>query len=51
MGKLIKGFSWKRQLGVTKVKQKIANTTGVPTTKQGLKRKRNSLIARLFGLK
>lgn len=51
MGKLIKGFSWKRQLGVTKAKQKIAKTTGIPTTKSGLKRKRNSIIARLFGLK
>lgn len=51
MGKLIKGFSWKRQLGVTKAKQKIAKTTGIPTTKQGIKRKRNSIIAKFFGFK
>ncbi|MDY0235824.1 MAG: hypothetical protein RBR71_07325 [Gudongella sp.] len=51
MGKLIKGSIWKRQLGVTKTKQKIANITGRPTTKSGLKRRRNSLIARLSGLK
>jgi hypothetical protein len=32
-------FSWKRALGVTKVKQKIARATGIPTTRQGLERK------------
>lgn len=32
-------FSWKRAIGITKVKQKIAKTTGIPTTKQGLERK------------
>ncbi len=51
MGKFIKGFSWKRQLGVTKVKQKIARTTGIPTTKQGRKRKRDATIAKLLGFK
>ena len=32
-------FSLKRAVGVTKVKQKIARATGIPTTKQGLERK------------
>ena len=43
------GFSWKRALGVSKTKSKIAKATGIPTTKQG--RKRNSAIAKMFGLK
>ena len=45
------GFSWKRALGVSKTKSKIAKATGIPTTKQGRKRKRNSAIAKMFGLK
>lgn len=45
------GFSWKRALGVSKAKSKISKATGIPTTKSGRKRKRNSLIAKLFGLK
>ena len=32
-------FSWKRALGITKVKQQIGRETGIPTTKQGLERK------------
>ena len=32
-------FSWKRAIGITKAKQKIARTTGIPLTKQGLERK------------
>lgn len=32
-------FSWKRALGVTKAKQKIARKTGIPTTKAGRQRK------------
>lgn len=32
-------FSWKRALGITKMKQKIAKATGVPLTKQGMERK------------
>lgn len=45
------GFSWKRALGISKAKSKISKVTGIPTTKSGRKRKRNSLIAKLFGLK
>lgn len=32
-------FSLKRTIGVTKLKQKVARATGIPTTKQGLERK------------
>lgn len=32
-------FSWKRALGITQAKQKIARKTGIPTTKAGLERK------------
>ena len=32
-------FSWRRALGITKAKQKIARKTGIPTTRQGLERK------------
>lgn len=32
-------FSLKRAVGIIKVKQKIAKTTGIPMTKQGLERK------------
>lgn len=31
-------FSWKRALGITQTKQKIARRTGIPTTKAGLER-------------
>lgn len=37
-------FSWKRALGITRVKNKIARTTGIPTTKSGLERKIGQLI-------
>lgn len=35
----IPGFSLNRALGITAAKQKIARATGIPTTKQGRKRK------------
>ena len=40
-------FSWKRALGITSAKRKIAKATGIPTTKQG----RRAKVGRLFGLK
>ncbi len=49
---LIRGlsFSWKRALGITAVKTKIARTTGIPTTRQGLERKvGRTVINALFG--
>ena len=41
-------FSWKRALGITKIKQKIARETGIPTTKQGLERKIGEELLKLF---
>lgn len=32
-------FSWKRALGITKMKRKISKATGIPTTKAGRQRK------------
>lgn len=32
-------FSWKRALGITSAKRKIAKITGIPTTKSGRQRK------------
>jgi hypothetical protein len=39
-------------LGITKVKQKIAKETGIPTTKAGVERKIGGIIIKtLFGKK
>lgn len=44
------GFSWKRALGITNAKRKIAKATGIPTTKEGRKRKaQNMLWKAVFG--
>ena len=44
------GFSWKRALGITSAKRKIAKATGIPTTKAGRKRKaQNMLWKGIFG--
>lgn len=32
-------FSWKRALGITKAKRKIAKATGIPTTRSGRRAK------------
>ncbi len=43
-------FSWKRALGITQAKQKIARLTGVPTTKAGIERKIGKMILKsIFG--
>jgi len=45
-------FSWKRALGITQAKQKIAREMGVPTSKAGIERKiGNVIIKTLFGKK
>ncbi|MBD5296585.1 MAG: hypothetical protein HDS21_00680 [Bacteroides sp.] len=45
-------FSWKRALGVTKLKQDFARKTGIPTTRSGLERKiGNAIISSIFGKK
>ena len=41
-------FSWKRALGITKLKQKIAHKTGIPTTKQGRQRKMERTLWQLI---
>lgn len=38
------GFSWKRALGITSAKRKIAKVTGIPTTKSGRKRKAQNML-------
>lgn len=40
-------FSWKRALGITKAKRKIAKATGIPTTRSG----RRAKVGRLFGIR
>jgi hypothetical protein len=32
-------FSWKRAIGISGLKLRLAHKTGIPTTKQGLERK------------
>ena len=45
-------FSWKRTLGITQLKQKIARETGIPTSKQGIERKvGKTLINMIMGKK
>ena len=41
-------FSWKRALGITKIKQQIVRETGIPTTKYGLERKIGGTILKLL---
>lgn len=40
-------FSWKRALGITKAKRKIAKATGIPTSRSG----RRSKVGRLLGIR
>ncbi len=43
-------FSWKRALGITQAKQKIAKETGIPMSKAGVERKLGRMIIKgLFG--
>ncbi|MBQ0115091.1 MAG: hypothetical protein KBT10_04395 [Bacteroidales bacterium] len=45
-------FSWKRAIGITKVKQQISRSTGIPMTKQGAERKLGRiLLDAIFGKK
>lgn len=41
-------FSWKRALGITKVKQNISRATGVPMSKAGMERKIGNSIIRFL---
>lgn len=40
-------FSWKRAIGITSAKRKIAKATGVPTTKTG----RRNKLGKMLGIK
>ena len=43
-------FSWKRALGITEAKRKIAKETGIPTSKAGIERKIGQIILKaIFG--
>lgn len=45
-------FSWKRALGISQAKQKIARKTGIPTSKAGVERKiGNTILKALLGKK
>jgi len=37
-------FSWKRALGITNAKRKIARATGIPTTRSGRQRKIGRMV-------
>lgn len=37
-------FSWKRAIGISGLKTKVARATGIPTTKQGFERKAGKTI-------
>jgi hypothetical protein len=38
------GFSWKRVVGITRVKQNISRRTGIPMTKSGRQRKIGKMV-------
>jgi hypothetical protein len=43
-------FSWKRLMGISGLKQSVARSTGIPTTRGGLERKLGNIILKsLFG--
>jgi len=51
-GKYGFSFSWKRLLGISGMRNSIANKTGVPTTRGGAERKIGRLLLNLiFGKK
>lgn len=41
-------FSWKRALGISQTKQKIARQTGIPTTKVGIERKLGRMLLKMI---
>ncbi len=48
MGKFGFSFSWKRALGVTTAKQRVARKIGIPTTRQGISSKLGSSLLNLL---
>ena len=41
-------FSWKRFIGITAAKQKIARETGIPMSKSGIERKIGATIIKMI---
>ena len=37
-------FSWRRALGVTKIKRQLTKATGIPMTKSGVERKMGAAV-------
>jgi len=37
-------FSWKRALGISGFKNKVARKTGIPTTRSGMERKIGNMV-------
>lgn len=44
-------FSWKRAIGLSARKQKIARKIGIPLTKRGRQRKVGKAVLRMLGFK
>ncbi len=41
-------FSWKRALGITKMKRAFTQKTGIPTTRSGIERKIGGAILKIL---
>lgn len=41
-------FSWRRAIGISKIKQKISHKTGIPLTNSGLERKLGRFVINLI---
>lgn len=41
-------YSWKRAIGISGARQRIARRTGIPTTKAGLERKLGSYVVKFL---
>lgn len=44
-------YSWKRAIGISGARQRIARRTGIPTTKAGLERKLGSYVVKFCRVK
>jgi len=40
------GFSWKRFLGITRIKRNISRKTGIPTSKSGRQQKIGRIVSK-----
>lgn len=45
------GFSLKRLLGISGAKTKISKTTGIPTTREGRRRKVDRIVSKSLGFR